>query len=79
MPTQPSGARDPRSRDSRTRQAAIDAQNTDAVPPPARGAGTTPSRPDCSQMRGIEKGECERRDTVRDDLPAGQTATQPER
>jgi hypothetical protein len=31
---------------------------------------------DCSQLRGIEKSECERRDTVRDDLPAGVTSTQ---
>jgi hypothetical protein len=30
-------------------------------------------------MRGIEKAECERRDTVRDDLPAGETTAQPER
>jgi hypothetical protein len=27
-------------------------------------------------MRGLEKSECERRDTVRDDLPAGVTTTQ---
>jgi hypothetical protein len=33
--------------------------------------------PDCSQKRGLEKAECERRDTVRDDLPAGVTTTQP--
>src|SRR5262245_45491547 len=35
-----------------------------------------PNQPDCSQMTGIEKSECERRDTVRDDLPAGVTTTQ---
>ena len=42
----------------------------------SRGVGTSVNRPDCSQMRGIEKSECERRDTVRDDLPAGVTTTQ---
>jgi hypothetical protein len=35
-----------------------------------------PNRRDCTQLRGIEKSECERRDTVRDDLPAGVTSTQ---
>jgi hypothetical protein len=30
-------------------------------------------------MRGLEKDECERRDTVRDDLPAGVTTSQPEK
>jgi hypothetical protein len=30
-------------------------------------------------MRGLEKSECERRDTVRDDLPAGVTTTQPKK
>ena len=53
--------------------------NAARVPPAARGVGTTPSRPDCSQMRGLEKSECERRDTVRDDLPAGVTTTQPKK
>ena len=33
------------------------------------------NRRDCTQLRGLEKSECERRDTVRDDLPAGVTAT----
>jgi hypothetical protein len=28
-------------------------------------------------MTGIQKSECERRDTSRDDLPAGVTATKP--
>jgi hypothetical protein len=37
------------------------------------------SRRDCTQLRGLEKSECERRDTSRDDLPAGVTATQKER
>ena len=37
------------------------------------------SRRDCTQLRGIEKAECERRDTSRDDLPAGVTSTQKER
>lgn len=37
----------------------------------APGAAEGP--PDCSRMRGIQKSECERRDTVRDDLPAGVT------
>jgi hypothetical protein len=46
------------------------------VPPASRGVGTAASRPDCSTLRGIEKSECERRDTVRDDLPAGVTSTQ---
>jgi hypothetical protein len=37
------------------------------------------NRRDCTQLRGIEKAECERRDTSRDDLPAGVTSTQKER
>lgn len=48
------------------------------VPAASRGVGN-PGKPDCSRMRGIDKAECERRDTVRDDLPAGVTTTQPER
>jgi hypothetical protein len=36
-------------------------------------AGVVNSQRDCSQLRGIDKSECERRDTVRDDLPAGVT------
>jgi hypothetical protein len=47
------------------------------VPPASRGAGTTGNKPNCAQLRGIEKSECERRDTSRDDLPAGVTSTQP--
>jgi hypothetical protein len=47
------------------------------VPPASRGVGTTSGKPDCSKLRGLEKAECERRDTVRDDLPAGVTSTQP--
>jgi hypothetical protein len=51
------------------------------VPPASRGVSTTGvsttgNRPDCSQLRGIEKSECERRDTSRDDLPAGVTTSQ---
>jgi hypothetical protein len=57
---------------SRTRVAT----QTNVVPPASRGVAMTNNKPDCSQMRGIEKSECERRDTVRDDLPAGVTATQ---
>lgn len=53
-------------------------QNQKQVPPAMRGVGAT-GRPDCSKLRGIEKAECERRDTSRDDLPAGVTTTQPER
>jgi hypothetical protein len=49
----------------------------DRVPPAARGVGTTANKPNCSSLRGLEKAECERRDTVRDDLPAGVTTTQP--
>ena len=37
-------------------------------------AGVVDNRRDCSQLRGIDKSECERRDTVRDDLPAGVTS-----
>jgi hypothetical protein len=48
------------------------------IPPAMRGVGT-PGKPDCSRMRGIDKSDCERRDTVRDDLPAGVTTTQPQR
>jgi hypothetical protein len=36
-------------------------------------AAAPDNRRDCSQLRGIDKSECERRDTVRDDLPAGVT------
>jgi hypothetical protein len=36
-------------------------------------AGVINGQRDCSQLRGIDKSECERRDTVRDDLPAGVT------
>jgi hypothetical protein len=58
-----------------------------ANPPAARGrvrvaaseAQGQSSRRDCTQLRGIDKSECERRDTSRDDLPAGVTATQKER
>src|SRR5687768_5657637 len=46
------------------------ANNQQRVPPASRGVGTT-GKPDCSKLRGIEKSECERRDTTRDDLPAG--------
>ncbi len=42
----------------------------------AQGQG---NRRDCTQLRGLEKSECERRDTSRDDLPAGVTSTQKER
>ena len=42
----------------------------------AAGVSDTPTRPDCSKLKGVEKGECERRDTVRDDLPAGVTSSQ---
>jgi hypothetical protein len=48
----------------------------DRIPPAARNVGTA-NRPNCSNMRGLEKAECERRDTSRDDLPAGVTTTQP--
>jgi hypothetical protein len=51
--------------------------NQSRVPPASRGVGTTASKPNCSSLRGLEKAECERRDTVRDDLPAGVTSTQP--
>lgn len=70
-----------RSRDtSRTRQAVVSpATATDATLPAARDVGATDNKPDCSRMRGIGKGECERRDTSRDDLPSGETTTQPEK
>lgn len=51
----------------------------DRVPPASRGVGTTANKPNCSSLRGLEKAECERRDTVRDDLPAGVTSTQPKK
>lgn len=63
----------------RRRQAAVDQQSTDQLPPSMRGVGERTSIPDCTRLRGIEKSECERRDTSRDDLPAGETTTQPER
>ena len=48
------------------------------VPPASRGVGTN-GKPDCSKLRGLEKSECERRDTTRDDLPAGVTPKQEEK
>ncbi|HJY38250.1 MAG TPA: hypothetical protein VJ299_12320 [Steroidobacteraceae bacterium] len=42
-------------------------------------AGVVASQRDCSRLRGIDKSECERRDTVRDDLPAGVTTGAAER
>ncbi|WP_129644360.1 hypothetical protein [Peristeroidobacter agariperforans] len=54
------------------------ANNQERVPPTSRGIGTS-GKPDCSKLRGIEKSECERRDTTRDDLPAGVTTKQPEK
>ncbi len=42
-------------------------------------AGDLANQRDCSQLRGIDKSECERRDTVRDDLPAGVTTGAAER
>jgi hypothetical protein len=53
------------------------AQQQNRIPPASRGVGTSGNKPDCSTLRGLEKAECERRDTVRDDLPAGVTTTQP--
>jgi hypothetical protein len=69
---------DPASRAEETKNNTNKAIQRDRVPPASRGVGTSGSRPDCSKMRGIEKAECERRDTARDDLPAGVTTTQPE-
>jgi len=74
VPNQPNSASN--ARDTSNANRARVATQTDTVPPASRGVGTTASRPDCSQMRGIEKSECERRDTSRDDLPAGVTTTQ---
>ena len=74
VPNQPNSASN--ARDTSSANRARVATQTDTVPPASRGVGTTASRPDCSQMRGIEKSECERRDTSRDDLPAGVTTTQ---
>jgi len=73
MPNQPNSASRARDTDSATR-ARTGTQSV--VPPASRGVGTTANLPDCSQKRGLEKAECERRDTVRDDLPAGVTTTQ---
>jgi hypothetical protein len=74
VPNQPNSASS--ARDTASSARARTAQQTDTVPPASRGVGTTENRPDCSQKRGIEKSECERRDTSRDDLPAGATTTQ---
>jgi hypothetical protein len=74
VPNQPNSARS--ARDTPSANSARTGRQTDTVPPASRGVGTTVNRPDCSQLRGIEKSECERRDTVRDDLPAGVTTTQ---
>ena len=73
MPNQPNSASRARDTDSATR-ARTGTQSV--VPPASRGVGTTANLPDCSQKRGLEKSEGERRDTVRDDLPAGVTTTQ---
>jgi hypothetical protein len=73
-PNQPNSASS--ARDTSSANRARVATQTDTVPPASRGVGTTANRPDCSQLRGIEKSECERRDTSRDDLPAGVTTTQ---
>jgi len=75
VPNQPNSASS--ARDTESAMRARTATQTDTVPPAARRVGTTGNRPDCSQLRGIEKSECERRDTSRDDLPAGVTTTQP--
>jgi hypothetical protein len=74
VPNQPNTASS--ARDTASANRARVATQTDTVPPASRGVGTSGNRPDCSQMRGIEKSECERRDTSRDDLPAGVTTTQ---
>jgi hypothetical protein len=73
-PNSATGAQDIQRRD-RTRVATQDGIQ-DTVPPASRGAGMSNNRPNCAQMSGIEKSECERRDTSRDDLPAGVTTTQ---
>lgn len=65
--------------DSRNPTTNNSVNNPARVPPASRGVGSTASRPDCSKMRGLEKSECERRNTTRDDLPAGVTTTQPEK
>lgn len=84
MPSQPTRQEtvrpnDPAHRAAETKDNATNtAVQQNRVPPASRGVGTTGSRPDCSKLRGIEKAECERRDTSRDDLPAGVTSTQPE-
>lgn len=57
---------------------ASDGVQPERIPPASRGVGRS-GRPDCSRLRGIEKAECERRDTTRDDLPAGVTTTQKEK
>lgn len=62
----------------RRRMAEADA-DAEPVPPAMRNVGEGSGRPDCSKLRSIEKAECERRDTTRDDLPPGVTSTQPER
>ena len=59
----PTNPANPTTSRPRVRVAAADAQ------------GQT-NRRDCTQLRGIEKAECERRDTSRDDLPAGVTSSQ---
>ena len=74
VPNAPNAARNTADRPTADRPRV--ATQTYRVPPASRGAGTTNNRPDGSKMRGIEKSECERRDTMRDDLPAGVTTTQ---
>jgi hypothetical protein len=76
VPNAPNAGNNPRDTTNNPSRARV-ATQTDTVPPASRGVGQTGNRPDCSQMRGIEKSECERRDTSRDDLPAGVTTTQP--
>ncbi|HKQ84420.1 MAG TPA: hypothetical protein VJS42_19640 [Steroidobacteraceae bacterium] len=89
--TQPTNAQPPATSDTvdttdparrRTAEAAIDRDmptSTGTIAPASRGVGANGNLPDCSRLRGLEKSECERRDTSRDDLPAGVTTTQPPR
>lgn len=76
MPQQTTVPNTPNAAQSAADRSRIATQTYSVVPPASRGVGTTANRPDCSQMRGLEKSECERRDTSRDDLPAGVTTTQ---
>jgi hypothetical protein len=49
------------------------------VNPSAEEPTRKPEEPRCANLKGLEKAECERRDTVDDDAPAGVTSSMREK